>query len=90
MSGKTSRKNIRLKISRGAKCSVCGYNKNLDALTWHHRDPKEKKKEAAGSTGETSKCDLVCLNCHAEIHSVLEKHIVPLKKPWWRIKWKKK
>lgn len=61
----------------GGKCSICGYKKCVDALEFHHRDPKQKKfKLGSGNTmswkeykEEAKKCILVCSNCHKEIHS---------------------
>ncbi len=61
----------------GGKCSICGYNKSVDALEFHHEDPKEKDfKLGSGNTmswreykKEALKCILVCSNCHKEIHS---------------------
>ena len=60
----------------GGKCSMCGYDKNISALVFHHlrdkkfvidarafdRCPQELLEE------EISKCELVCSNCHHEIH----------------------
>jgi hypothetical protein len=52
--------------------------RNLAALTWHHRDPRGKGFELdvrafSNRTPETielesAKCDLLCANCHAEVH----------------------
>lgn len=63
----------------GGKCSICGYNKCIDALEFHHEDPNEKEfKLGSGNTmswkeykDEAMKCLLVCSNCHKEIHSKL-------------------
>lgn len=63
----------------GEKCSICGYNKCIDALEFHHKNPNEKEfKIGSGNTmswkeykNEVSKCMLVCSNCHKEIHSKL-------------------
>lgn len=60
----------------GGKCVRCGYDKFYGALTFHHRDPNEKefKISTANILGwdkllaESEKCDLLCLNCHAEEH----------------------
>lgn len=60
----------------GGKCSVCGYNKCIDALEFHHKDPKQKEfRLGSGNTmswkeykKELEKCILVCSNCHKEIH----------------------
>jgi len=61
----------------GGKCSKCGYNKNLAALCFHHRDPEIKEftwlklrlKSWESVVDELKKCDLLCSNCHNEIHS---------------------
>ena len=73
----TRRKNIKiLKEEAGGKCSICGYNKNPAALDFHHPDPLLKESNIIGTTAsldkqraETSKCILVCSNCHREIHN---------------------
>ena len=67
-----------LKMSRGGKCESCGYDKCMDALHFHHIDPSNKSKESRhGLTklssikkimDEAAKCDLICANCHSEIH----------------------
>lgn len=63
---------------KGGKCSRCGYNKCLNALTFHHSDPTQKEFGLAqgGNThswesywNEVQKCELLCANCHAEEHS---------------------
>lgn len=63
---------------KGGKCSICGYNKCIDALDFHHLDPKIKEFNPSdnGHTRswekqkiELDKCILVCSNCHREIHS---------------------
>jgi len=64
----------------GDKCKICGYNKCLDALHFHHRNPSQKDFQIGGShcrnwsaiRAELDKCDLVCANCHAEIHAKRE------------------
>ena len=63
----------------GGKCYITGYNRCVDALEFHHKDPKEKDfKIGSGNTmswkdykAEALKCILVCSNCHKEIHSKL-------------------
>lgn len=60
----------------GSKCIKCGYNKCLSALTFHHRNPKAKEyvlgyikdNNWQKIKKELDKCDLVCFNCHMEIH----------------------
>lgn len=63
--------------SKGGKYSICGYNKYIGALEFHHIDPN-KKDFGLGMSGmtrswervqkELAKCLLVCANCHREIH----------------------
>lgn len=62
----------------GGRCSICGYNKNLAALTFHHKNPKRKNfqldirslsnRRQSWIDSELKKCILVCNNCHAELH----------------------
>jgi predicted nucleic acid-binding Zn ribbon protein len=61
--------------AKGGKCERCGYSKSLYALTFHHRNPAEKGFSISGSSmswakvkAEIDKCDLLCHNCHAEVH----------------------
>lgn len=62
---------------RGGECEKCGYNKCIAALHFHHRDPSQKDfgLSNGGITHswsefllEVEKCDLLCANCHAEVH----------------------
>lgn len=61
---------------KGGKCVICGYNKCLGAFDFHHRDPNEKDLNLSKMTSrcfdsvkiELDKCDLLCANCHREIH----------------------
>lgn len=62
---------------KGGKCSVCGYDKCIAALGFHHIDPSEKDFGIATSgvtrsweklKVELDKCIIVCANCHAEVH----------------------
>ena len=61
---------------KGGKCQVCGYSKYYGALEFHHRNPEEKefawqKMRLVSKdrlTAELDKCDLLCANCHREIH----------------------
>jgi len=66
----------------GGKCSICGYNKSIWALQFHHNDPSEKEFSLSSEGGscswesfweEAQKCILVCSNCHAELHEQLNK-----------------
>jgi len=62
----------------GGKCVRCGYNKSVEALQFHHTDPKTKSfgishkgvtRSYEKAKEEASKCDLLCANCHAELHA---------------------
>lgn len=68
----------------GGKCQVCGYKKCNRALSFHHKDPKDKKFDltlnnlwshnAEAIYEEANKCMLVCLNCHTEIEDTISKN----------------
>lgn len=71
--GKERRK--KLVELKGGKCEKCGYDKNLAVLCFHHRNPKEKSFTLNRCTQswnklieELNKCDLLCANCHTELH----------------------
>jgi len=60
----------------GGKCSICGYDKCISALEFHHEGVKDFGLSQDGITRswektrkEIEKCILVCANCHREIHS---------------------
>lgn len=73
------RKRNKLKIVeyKGGKCEICGYDKCIDALEFHHLKPEEKEFGLSnGNTvsfekmkREADKCIMVCANCHREIHA---------------------
>ena len=62
----------------GGACALCGYDRCVAALQFHHRDPAEKRF-GLGSRGlgraiddlreEARKCVLLCANCHAEVEA---------------------
>lgn len=64
---------------KGGKCQICGYDKNIAALDFHHTNPEEKSFQLdsrhLSNTNieilkeEAEKCILVCANCHREIHN---------------------
>ena len=73
------RKFIRLKAIQhlGGKCSRCGYSKYKEVLEFHHKNPSEKDfgisvkghcRSWERVKTEIEKCDLLCANCHREIH----------------------
>lgn len=66
----------RLVAEAGGACALCGYNRWLGALQFHHVDPRWKTFQIgqAGHTrslarcrAEARKCVLLCANCHAEV-----------------------
>lgn len=62
----------------GGKCEKCGYHENYAALEFHHINPDNKKFQLdsrhLSNTSmdliieEAKKCQLLCSNCHKEIH----------------------
>lgn len=62
---------------KGSKCENCGYDKCIDALEFHHKNPEEKDFGiSSGNTRswkkikeELDKCIMLCANCHRELHS---------------------
>lgn len=65
---------------KGSKCFICGYQKCIKALEFHHltSDDKNFGLSARGVTRawekvkkELDKCILVCANCHRELHAGL-------------------
>jgi len=65
---------------KGGKCQICGYSKSMYSLHFHHRDPSKKfatiselkSKKFELAKPELDKCDLLCSNCHGEIHEQTE------------------
>lgn len=64
----------------GGRCALCGYDRCIAALHFHHVDPRSKKfhlsmhgaaRSLAVARAEMAKCVLLCANCHAEVESGL-------------------
>lgn len=62
---------------KGNKCQICGYDKCISALEFHHLDPAQKDfgisedgftRSWSKIQSELDKCICVCSNCHREIH----------------------
>jgi hypothetical protein len=72
------RTKARLVELHGGRCIRCGYHETIAALVFHHRDP-HTKSFAISVDGvprawerlveEAAKCDLLCANCHREVHA---------------------
>lgn len=63
----------------GGCCAICGYDRTVINLHFHHVVPAEKTFRLGMATGrsldtfreEAKKCVLVCANCHGEIEAGL-------------------
>jgi 5-methylcytosine-specific restriction endonuclease McrA len=62
----------------GGRCSICGYDRCIEALEFHHLDASEKDFgiSSKGYTRswemvkqELDKCVILCANCHREVHA---------------------
>jgi protein-tyrosine-phosphatase len=69
---------LRAVAYKGGHCQKCGYNRCLDALTFHHRDPNAKEIRIGGQAhswerlqAELDKTVLLCCLCHTELHAGL-------------------
>jgi 5-methylcytosine-specific restriction endonuclease McrA len=60
----------------GGRCVLCGYDRCVEALEFHHRDPAKKSfglahrgitRSIAEVRKEAEKCVLLCSNCHSEV-----------------------
>ena len=63
---------------KGEKCVVCGYDRCIQALTFHHLDSEAKELAIARYSvswarieAELKKCVLLCNRCHTEVHAGL-------------------
>jgi transposase len=81
-----SRRRRRLKEilvdAAGGCCSICGYDRCIGALHFHHRDGRTKEFGLAARghtrsleviTAEAAKCVLLCANCHLEVEAGIVK-----------------
>lgn len=64
----------------GGRCQLCGYDRYIGGLHFHHLDPSEKSfplsnrgctRSIADLRAEAAKCILLCGNCHAEVENGL-------------------
>ena len=68
----------RLVERAGGACALCGYDRCVAALQFHHRDPSTKRFAIGGRglarawdllVAEADTCELLCSNCHAEVEA---------------------
>lgn len=64
----------------GGCCRLCGYDRCMRALQFHHLDPRQKTfglgqrgiaRSLERARDEAAKCVLLCANCHAEVEARL-------------------
>jgi hypothetical protein len=62
----------------GGACALCGYDRTLGGLHFHHREPAKKAfalsrqgvtRSLDSARAEAEKCVLLCSNCHAEVEA---------------------
>jgi hypothetical protein len=73
------KRKLELIKSRGGKCELCGYDRNIAVLEFHHINPDEKEFQLdmrhLSNTSlerlkeEADKCQLLCANSHREVHN---------------------
>ena len=71
----------------GGICSICEKSYTARVMDFHHRDPTKKNIAVANllnkgtlnsfleAVKESAKCDLVCSNCHRELHSFKPEYV---------------
>jgi DNA-binding transcriptional ArsR family regulator len=66
----------------GGRCSICGYDRYIGALQFHHRKGTAKvfgvserglTRSLAAVRAEAAKCVLLCANCHSEVEGGIVK-----------------
>jgi transposase len=78
VSEKRRRLKVALVAEAGGSCVVCGYDRCVSALQFHHLERAEKRTNVSAQGAslaltvlreEAAKCVLLCANCHAEVES---------------------
>lgn len=72
-------KDIAISVYGSLSCSSCGYDKCFAAIDFHHRNPSEKEispctllfRSEKVIREELHKCDILCANCHREVHHMV-------------------
>jgi transposase-like protein/DNA-directed RNA polymerase subunit RPC12/RpoP len=66
----------------GGRCNLCGYDRYIGALQFHHRDGAAKDfgladrgltRSLEAVRAEAGKCILLCANCHSEVEGGIVK-----------------
>jgi transposase-like protein len=80
VSARRRRVKATLLAEAGGRCRLCGYDRCVAALHFHHVDPEMKSfslavtgvtRSLAAARAEARKCVVLCANCHAEVESGL-------------------
>ena len=67
----------------GGKCRRCGYDRCVAALVFHHPSGKVFRISDGIARSwelikvELDKCELICMNCHAELHHAMSHKDLP-------------
>lgn len=79
----TTKKSKLLEIKKIYKCELCGYNNYIGALDFHHKTDKKflltsdiltnLNKINKDIIDEMNKCQVLCANCHQDLHFDKEK-----------------
>jgi len=67
---------------KGSKCERCGYSRYPEVMEFHHPDPTKKDFTIAYRMNwaierlkiEVAKCQMLCANCHREVHVELRRN----------------
>jgi hypothetical protein len=74
----------------GGACVLCGYDKCLRSLDFHHVDSSKKEFNINAATAvlswtrleaELNKCRLLCKNCHGEVEEAIQNGSCPVLPP---------
>lgn len=72
----------------GGKCRICGYSKCLAALDFHHVETwlkdftiSDRMTSFEVIRSELDKCELLCANCHREVHDGMHPGMVVHEEP---------